>query len=419
MATFRRGGHRVQETTTSGFSGTGPIQLNGTPDTVDGIQTFVAEIGNGQATVYEVDDGAGSWERGVGIVTNASPDTISRDFVIASSAGGSKVNFSAGVKDVYIPLGVEMFDGVRLLTSSTTLDPRDHNRTVRVSAFSAAVTITLPDASTVPAGETYPVYAESATNNITITENGGSDLLVLTTDKDYAEFRSTGVTWIVQAANVQPIVTTFTSSTTWNRSPGRFGIEWEVVGGGGGGGGAGTTGSGQVSVGAGGGAGGYTRLVTDATTAGDSRAITIGSGGSGGSGANSGSAGGNTSVGILLQADGGSGGLSLLAASTLSATNGGTGGSVTTAGDVQCDGGAGSIAIRQTDMGAALTGFGGSIQPHGSGARGNAVFGGNDGGDGNGQGGGGSGAGNGPSQGSTRTGGAGTSGLVIVREYVW
>jgi hypothetical protein len=72
---------RVKESTTS--TGTGTINLEGTSD---GFQGFVAGIGNGNTTYYAIShQTASEWEVGIGIVTDAATDTLSRDTVISSS----------------------------------------------------------------------------------------------------------------------------------------------------------------------------------------------------------------------------------------------------------------------------------------------------------------------------------------------
>ena len=90
---------RVKETTTS--TGTGTINLSGA---VTGFQTFVAGVGTGQQCYYAIVGPTGEWEIGKGTVTDASPDTLSRTTVYASSNAGSLVNFSAGTKDVFITM---------------------------------------------------------------------------------------------------------------------------------------------------------------------------------------------------------------------------------------------------------------------------------------------------------------------------
>jgi hypothetical protein len=91
---------RVKESTTS--TGTGTINLEGTSD---GFQGFVAGIGNGNTTYYAIShQTASEWEVGIGTVTDAATDTLSRDTVISSSNSDALVNFSAGSKDVIATL---------------------------------------------------------------------------------------------------------------------------------------------------------------------------------------------------------------------------------------------------------------------------------------------------------------------------
>jgi len=88
---------RVKETTTS--TGTGTITLAGT---VAGFQSF-SVIGDGNTTYYTIaGQGNSEWEVGIGTYT-VSGTTLSRDTVLASSAGApTKTNFSAGTKDVFV-----------------------------------------------------------------------------------------------------------------------------------------------------------------------------------------------------------------------------------------------------------------------------------------------------------------------------
>ena len=72
---------RVKQTTTT--TGTGTIDLTGTET---GFETFVAGIGNGVQTYYAiVHDGTADFEVGIGTVTDAGTDTLSRQSVISSS----------------------------------------------------------------------------------------------------------------------------------------------------------------------------------------------------------------------------------------------------------------------------------------------------------------------------------------------
>jgi hypothetical protein len=88
---------RVKETTTT--TGTGTINLAGAADT---FETFVAGIGTTNTCFYCIShQTANEFEVGIGTVTDASPDTLSRDTIISSSNSDSAVNLSAGTKDVF------------------------------------------------------------------------------------------------------------------------------------------------------------------------------------------------------------------------------------------------------------------------------------------------------------------------------
>ena len=87
---------RVKETTTT--TGTGAVTLLGA---AGGFQSFSA-IGNGNVTYYAIVGQLSSdWEVGIGTYTS-SGTTLSRDTILASSNSGSAVNFSAGVKGVFV-----------------------------------------------------------------------------------------------------------------------------------------------------------------------------------------------------------------------------------------------------------------------------------------------------------------------------
>jgi hypothetical protein len=89
---------RVKQTSTS--TGTGTIDLSATAET--GFETFVAGIGNTNSTFYCIShDGTSDFEVGIGTVTDASPDTLSRTTIISSSNSDNLVNFQTGTKTVF------------------------------------------------------------------------------------------------------------------------------------------------------------------------------------------------------------------------------------------------------------------------------------------------------------------------------
>jgi len=90
---------RVKETTST--VGLGTFALGGTST---GFVSF-SVIGNGNETYYTaVDNTTGEWEVGIGTY---NVGTLTRDTVLASSNGGSKVPFAAGAKDVFVAYPAE------------------------------------------------------------------------------------------------------------------------------------------------------------------------------------------------------------------------------------------------------------------------------------------------------------------------
>ena len=88
---------RVKETTTT--TGTGTINLAGASG---GFQTFVAGIGTTNTMYYAIVAQSGTeYEIGIGTVTDASPDTLSRTTILESTNSDAAVDFSAGTKDVF------------------------------------------------------------------------------------------------------------------------------------------------------------------------------------------------------------------------------------------------------------------------------------------------------------------------------
>jgi hypothetical protein len=94
---------RVQENTST--TGTGTITLAGA---VSGFNSF-SVIGDGNTTYYTIVGGT-QWEVGLGTYTS-SGTTLSRDTVLSSSNSNALVDFSAGVKTVFVtyPAGKSVY----------------------------------------------------------------------------------------------------------------------------------------------------------------------------------------------------------------------------------------------------------------------------------------------------------------------
>ena len=132
---------RVKETSTT--TGTGTLNLAGAET---GYESFVAGIGTTNTTYYAIElNSAGEYEVGIGTVTDATPDTLSRDTVISSSNSDSKVDFAAGTKNVFCTLPAKrtvspvMTATGFVVTHASTLD---EDQTLDSGVLAGPVTVT-------------------------------------------------------------------------------------------------------------------------------------------------------------------------------------------------------------------------------------------------------------------------------------
>jgi hypothetical protein len=148
---------RVKETSTT--IGTGTLNLDGA---VLGFETFVACIGNTNTTYYSIVNENGEFEVGLGTVTDAATDTLSRDTVLSSSNGDALVTFSAGTKDVFCTLPASK---AVILDSSGNIVANNGSNLTNLNADNLA-SGTLPDArfpATLPASSGANLTALNAT----------------------------------------------------------------------------------------------------------------------------------------------------------------------------------------------------------------------------------------------------------------
>jgi hypothetical protein len=132
---------RVKETSTT--TGTGTFSLDGASQD---FETFVAGVGTGNTTYYcIVNSGTDEWEVGVGTVTDATPDTLSRDTIISSSNSDTAVTFTAGTKDVFCTIPAKktispvMEATGYVVTHASTLD---QDQTLDSGVLAGPVTVT-------------------------------------------------------------------------------------------------------------------------------------------------------------------------------------------------------------------------------------------------------------------------------------
>lgn len=138
---------RVKESTAT--VGLGTFVLDGTST---GYQSF-AVIGNGNTTYYSAFDSAtGDWEVGVGLY---NANTLTRDTVLASSNGGSKVPFGAGAKDVFVAYPAEeavTLSDPQTLTDKTFVDADLGTPTAGVLTNATGLPLTTGVTGTLPVG---------------------------------------------------------------------------------------------------------------------------------------------------------------------------------------------------------------------------------------------------------------------------
>ena len=174
---------RVRETTTT--AGTGTITLLGA---VPSCQSF-AVVGNGNTTYYTIVAYTGTeYEVGIGTYTS-SGTTLSRDTVLASSNGGSLVNFSIGTKDVFVdyPAGRAVYEDAAGNVDGYPITGGTINNTVIGSTTPAAgtfTTLTAQNETLKGTGQNFFTYSQtftnaiwnaintSATDNTTVAPNG-------------------------------------------------------------------------------------------------------------------------------------------------------------------------------------------------------------------------------------------------------
>lgn len=162
---------RVKETSTT--TGTGTLDLAGTST---GFRTFVAGIGTGNTCFYCISHRtADEWEVGIGTVTDAGTDTLSRTTVLASSNSGSLVNFSAGTKDVFNcdpasnrPSDCVLLD-TKVASSSATIDFLLTGNNAGFAQYK------LVYANVAPATDGVHLYLRTSSNGGSSYDSGASD----------------------------------------------------------------------------------------------------------------------------------------------------------------------------------------------------------------------------------------------------
>lgn len=95
---------------TSTTTGTGTLNLAGA---VTNYATFVSQITSGSTVNYHISASDGKLETGVGVLTDATPDTLTRVAYWSSDGSGAELNLPAGTHTVCLGPTTQMFAGMR------------------------------------------------------------------------------------------------------------------------------------------------------------------------------------------------------------------------------------------------------------------------------------------------------------------
>lgn len=226
---------RVKETTTT--TGTGTINLAGAES---GYQTFVAGIGNTNSTYYCIESGT-AWEVGIGTVTDASPDTLSRTTILASSNSGNAINCT-GTSTVFCTESGEhavVASPYESLNTGNDGDTLVAGRKYLVdTAGGSDVALTFPTAAIGNHGQSITVRKTSTdAQTVTLTVSGVT--IKLWAQDDFVECASVstglGYAWKVFSHYYAPHIATLyrdsrfpASSATSSTYPGTL-VEWTTA----------------------------------------------------------------------------------------------------------------------------------------------------------------------------------------------
>lgn len=167
-----RVGDRVKETTTT--TGTGTLDLDGAET---GYQTFVAGVGDGNMTYYVIEEGGTTnWEVGIGKVTDAGTDTLTRATVIASTNSNSQLDLAAGTHNVFCASPSRM-ESTDVVTKTTTYTVTQSDSTVLCDTSGGAFTVTMPTAAEAYSGLKFLIKKITSDANVLTISSGATDFV--------------------------------------------------------------------------------------------------------------------------------------------------------------------------------------------------------------------------------------------------
>lgn len=218
---------RAKQTTTTTGTGTLALLAAGA-----GERSFQAALGNSAVITPYVISGSGFFEIGLGSYDGASPGSLTRATILASSNSGSAVSLPAGTADVFIPF-LPGLRGVRTGTGSETATRAWAGEAYTWTGTSAA-TLTLPAAAQFPPAHGLPVI-NAGTALLTIDGDGAETVggfasLVLRPGQAVELIRR-GSAWDAAGmATGEPTLTVATGTGNTTMTVAHFGHEWIFTG---------------------------------------------------------------------------------------------------------------------------------------------------------------------------------------------
>lgn len=168
---------RVQETTST--TGTSSYALLGA---ADGYQSFGAVLADGDTTYYAITDNT-DWEVGIGTYSTTGP-TLARTTILASSSGGSAVNWVVGDKNIFISYAasksVYLDANGDLLVADKIVHAGDTNTAIR---FPTADTVSVETGGT----ERFKVENSTITTTVPIVLPADPTLPLQAATKEYVD----------------------------------------------------------------------------------------------------------------------------------------------------------------------------------------------------------------------------------------
>jgi len=168
---------RVQETTST--TSTSSYVLLGA---AAGYQSFGAVLANGDTTYYAITNDT-DWEIGVGTYSTTGP-TLARTTILASSSGGSAVNWGVGVKNIFISYAasksVYQDETGAVLVADKIVHTGDTDTAIR---FPAANTVSVETGG----AERFKVENSTITTTVPIALPANPTLALQATTKQYVD----------------------------------------------------------------------------------------------------------------------------------------------------------------------------------------------------------------------------------------